>query len=88
VNREVNAMPARVQVIFWSTVTASVLLLGVAWTLAERVRAGGAGLEDAVLLAVAAAGLAAAALVAGRIVLVLGRIKRRARRADGSAWTR
>jgi len=72
-------MPGRVQVAFWSATVVSVLLLGVVWTLAERVRAGGAGLEDDVLLAVAAAGLAAAGLVAGRIVLVLGRLKRRSR---------
>ncbi len=72
-------MPSRVQVAFWSATVVSVLLLGVVWTLAERVRAGGAGLEDDVLLAVAATGLAAAGLVAGRIVLVLGRLKRRSR---------
>jgi hypothetical protein len=72
-------MPSRVQVAFWSATVVSVLLLGVVWTLAERVRAGGAGLEDDVLLAVAAVGLAAAGLVAGRIVLVLGRLKRRSR---------
>jgi hypothetical protein len=72
-------MPSRVQVAFWSATVVSVLLLGVVWTLTERVRAGGAGLEDDLLLAVAAAGLAAAGLVAGRIVLVLGRLKRRSR---------
>ncbi len=72
-------MPSGVQVAFWSATVVSVLLLGVVWTLAERVRAGGAGLEDDVLLAVAATGLAAAGLVAGRIVLVLGRLKRRSR---------
>jgi hypothetical protein len=72
-------MPSRVQVAFWSATVVSVLLLGVVWTLAERVRAGGAGLEDDVLLAVAATGLAAAGLVAGRIVLVLGRLKRHTR---------
>lgn len=68
---------SRVQVAFWTATVVSVLLLGVAWTLTERVRAGGAGLEDDLLLAIAAAGLAAAGLVAGRIVLVLGRLKRR-----------
>jgi hypothetical protein len=67
-------MPSRVQVAFWSATLVSVLLLGVVWTIAERVRAGGAGLEDDVLLAVAAASLAAAGLVAGRIVLVLGAV--------------
>jgi hypothetical protein len=72
-------MRSRVQVVFWSATVASVLLLGVVWTLAEHVRAGGASVEDAVLLGVAAAGLATAGLVAGRIVLVLGRLKRRGR---------
>ncbi|HEX6676609.1 MAG TPA: hypothetical protein VF486_16485, partial [Actinomycetes bacterium] len=64
---------------FWTATVVSVLLLGVVWTLGERVRAGDAGLEEDVLLVISTAGLAAAALVAGRIVLVLGRLKRRAR---------
>jgi len=72
-------MRSRVQIVFWSATVASVLLLGVVWTLAQRVRAGGAGVEDAVLLAVAATGLATAGLVAARIVLVLGRLKRHSR---------
>jgi hypothetical protein len=54
-------MPARVQVIFWSATTASVLLLGVVWALT---RAGGASVEGRVLLVVAGAGLAATSLVA------------------------
>lgn len=67
-------MPGRVQVIFWSAVVAAVVLLGVTWTLAQRVGAGGASLEEDVLLAVAGAGLAATALIAARIVFVLGRL--------------
>ena len=72
-------MPARIQVIFWSATTASVLLLGVVWTLTHRAGAGGASVEDRVLLVVAGAGLAATSLVAARIVFVLGRLKRRGR---------
>jgi hypothetical protein len=70
-------MPARVQVIFWAATTASVLLLGVVWTLTHQ--AGGASVEDRVLLVVAGAGLAATSLVATRIVFVLGRLKRHRR---------
>jgi len=51
-----------------------VVLLGVTWTLARRVGAGAASVEDGVLLAVAAAGMAAAALIAARIVFVVGRL--------------
>jgi hypothetical protein len=72
-------MGSRVQVAFWAATVVAVVLLGVAWTLADRVGAGGASLEEDVLLAVAGAGLAAASLVAGRIVFVLGRLKRRGR---------
>jgi len=75
----VTTMPGRVQVVFWSATIVAVVLLGVAWTLADRVGAGAASIEDEVLLAVASAGLAAAALVAGRIVFVVGRLKRRGR---------
>jgi hypothetical protein len=51
-----------------------VLLLGVVWALTHR--AGGASVEDRVLLAVAGVGLAVTSLVAARIVFVLGRLKR------------
>jgi hypothetical protein len=57
----------------------AVVLLGVTWTLAQRVGGGAASVEDEVLLAVAAAGLAAATLVAARIVFVVGRLRRRGR---------
>jgi hypothetical protein len=67
----------RVQLVFWSATVVAVVLLGVVWTLADRVGAGGAGLEEDVLLAVAGAGLAAVSLVAGRIAFVMGRYKRR-----------
>jgi len=75
----VIGMGGRVQLVFWSATVVAVVLLGVVWTLADRVGAGGASLEEDVLLAVAGAGLAAASLVAGRIVFVLGRLKRRGR---------
>ena len=72
-------MPARVQVIFWSAVVVAVVLLGTSWTLAARVRAPGASVESWVLLAISSAGLAAATLVAARIVFVVGRLRRRDR---------
>jgi hypothetical protein len=69
----------RVQLVFWSATVVAVVLLGVTWTLVDRVGAGGASLEEDLLLAIAGLGLAAASLVAGRIVFVLGRLKRRGR---------
>jgi hypothetical protein len=75
-------MRSRVQVIFWSATLVAVILLGVTWTLAQRVAVGGASVEDDVVLAVAGAGLAAASLVAGRIMVVVGRLRRRSSR-DG-----
>ena len=76
-------MPSRVQVVFWSATLVAVILLGVTWTLGQRVGGGGASLEDDVLLAVAGAGLAAASLVAARIVMVVGRVRRRGRQDGG-----
>jgi hypothetical protein len=73
----VIGMGGRVQLVFWSATVVAVVLLGVTWTLADRVGAGSASLEEDVLLGVAGAGLAAASLVAGRIVFVLGRLRRR-----------
>jgi hypothetical protein len=70
-------MRRRVPVVFWSATLVAVILLGVTWTLAQRALAGDASVEDDVLLAVAAAGLAAASLVAGRIMVVVGRLRRR-----------
>jgi hypothetical protein len=76
-------MRSRVQVVFWSATLVAVILLGVTWTLAERVAAGGARVEEDVLLAVAGAGLAAASLVAARIVMVVGWVRRRGRQDGG-----
>jgi hypothetical protein len=70
-------MRSRVQVVFWSATLVAVILLGVTWTLAQRALAGGASVEDDVLLAVAGTGLAAASLVAARIMVVVGRLRRR-----------
>jgi hypothetical protein len=78
----VRAVPSRVPVVFWSATLVAVLLLGVSWTLAQRVGAGSASVEDDVLLAVAGTGLAAASLVAARIMVVIGRLRRRSSR-DG-----
>jgi hypothetical protein len=78
----VIGMGGRVQLVFWSATVVAVVLLGVVWTLVDRVGAGGASLEEDLLLAIAGLGLAAASLVAGRIVFVLGRLRRRGRR-DG-----
>jgi len=70
-------MRSRVPVVFWSATLVAVILLGVIWTLAQRVVVGGASVEDDVLLVVAGARLAAASLVAGRIMVVVGRLRRR-----------
>jgi hypothetical protein len=69
-------MRRRVPVVFWSATLVAVILLGVTWTLAQRALAGDASVEDDVLLA-AGTGLAAASLVAGRIMVVVGRLRRR-----------
>lgn len=76
-------MRSRVQVVFWAATTVAVMLLGVTWTLAHRVQAPAASVEDWILLVVAGAGLAAATLVAARIVFVLGRLRRRGRQHGG-----
>jgi hypothetical protein len=76
-------MGSRVQVVFWSAVVVAVVLLGVTWTLADRVGAGGASVEDGVLLTVAGLGLVAASLVAARIVFVICRLRRRGRQDSG-----
>jgi hypothetical protein len=73
----VIAVRSRVPVVFWSATLVVVILLGVTWTLAQRVVAGGASVEEDVLLAVAGIGLAAASLVAARIMVVVGRLRRR-----------
>jgi hypothetical protein len=70
-------MRSRVPVVFWSATLVAVILLGVTWTLVQRAFAGGASVEDDVLLAVAGTGLAAASLVAARIMIVVGRLRRR-----------
>ncbi len=76
-------MRPRALVLFWGATTASVLLLGTVWTLAKQLAGGAARpTEDAALLAVAGVGLAVCLLVAGRIALVAGRLRRDARRRE------
>ena len=72
-------MGSRVQVVFWTATLVAVVLLGVVWTLAQRVGNGAASIEDHLLLAIAGLGLTAASLVATRIVFVIGRLRRRPR---------
>ncbi len=70
-------MPARTIAFFWVATVAAVCFLGAAWA-AWQSRADGAGVLTVFL--VASAGAAASAFVAGRIVVVVGRLQRDARR--------
>jgi hypothetical protein len=73
-------MRLRALVLFWGATAATVLLLGSIWTLARQLAAGAAHpIEDVVLLAVAGLGLAGCLLIAGRITVVVGRLRRHAR---------
>jgi hypothetical protein len=75
-------MRPRALVLFWGATAAAVLLLGSVWAVARQLAAGAAHpTEDVVLLAVADAGLAGCLLVAGRITLVAGRLRRQRRRS-------
>lgn len=65
--------------IFWTAVAVAVFLLGGGIATMRRVVHGGT-LGDFVALSLAASGLAAAIVVAGRIVVVSARAQRRARR--------
>jgi hypothetical protein len=66
--------------IFWTAVTVAVFLLGGGVATVRRVFAGG-NAGDYVTLSLTVIGLAAALLVAGRIVFVSARTQRRARRS-------
>ena len=70
-------MPARTIAFFWGATVAAVCFLGAAWA-AWQARADGPGALT--VLVVASAGAAASAFVAGRIVVVVGRLQRDARR--------
>ena len=66
-------------VLFWGATAATIVLLGSIWTLARQLAAGATHpIEDVVLLAVASVGLAGCLLVAGRITVVAGRLRRHA----------
>jgi len=69
-------MPARTLVCFWGATIASVCFLGAIWA-AWQARADGPG--AIAVLAVAAVGFAVSAFVAGRIIVVVGRLQRWAR---------
>ena len=71
-------MSRRAFVLFWGSAAAAVLFLGTAWQ-----AAGGHGPADVAVFVVAAVGLAATSFVAGRIVFVVGRL-RKGRRATRS----
>jgi hypothetical protein len=74
-------MRPRALVLFWGATAATVLLLGSIWALARQLAAGAAHpIEDVMLLTVAGLGLAACLLVAGRITVVVGRLRRQSRR--------
>jgi len=66
--------------IFWTAVAVAVFLLGGGIATIRRVLQGGTA-GDYVALSVSVVGLAAALLVAGRIVFVSARTQRRARRS-------
>ena len=73
-------MPSRTALIFWTAVTVAVFLLGGGVATVRRVLTGGT-VGDYVALSLTVVGLAAAILVAGRIVSVSARAQRRARRS-------
>lgn len=73
-------MSRRTVVIFWTAVATAVFLLGGGVATVRRVLAGGT-FGDFVVLSLTALGLAAALLVAGRIVLLAARTQRPARRS-------
>jgi len=70
-------MPARTIAFFWAATVAAVCFLGAAWA-AWQSRADGPGALPVLL--VASAGAAASAFVAGRIIVVVGRLQRDTRR--------
>ncbi len=69
-------MPARTIVFFWGAAIAAVCFLGAAWA-AWQARAEGPG--ALAVFAVASIGIAGSAFVAGRIVVVVGRLQRQER---------
>jgi hypothetical protein len=74
-------MKPKTVVAFWASVAAAVFLLGGTVASVEAVLRH-ASVEDAILLALSLLGLASAGMIAGRILLVLGRAQRRPRVGD------
>jgi hypothetical protein len=66
-------------VIFWGATVAAVLFLGAIWGTAARLSSPGRRPADAMVAGLAGLGLVGSLFVAGRIVIVLGRVQRRDR---------
>jgi hypothetical protein len=69
-------MPARTIAYFWGATTAAVCFLGAAWAAWQARTEGPAAFA---VLVIAAIGVAGGAFVAGRIVVVVGRLQRQER---------
>jgi hypothetical protein len=82
-------MPARTLAYFWGATIATVCFLGAAWAAWQARTEGPAALA---VLVIAAIGVTGGAFVAGRIVVVVGRLQREERaggdRAHGDARRR
>ena len=74
-------MKPKTLVVFWASVAATVFLLGGTVASVEAVLRH-ASLADAILLALSLFGLASAALIAGRVLVVVGRGQRRSHSPD------
>ncbi|HEX9410691.1 MAG TPA: hypothetical protein VF986_03225 [Actinomycetota bacterium] len=74
-------MRSRAFVVFWGATAASVFLLGSLWATVSRIRSSPGGPSDWIVALIAGSALAASLFVAGRVVFVLGRVKKRARQA-------
>ncbi len=74
-------MPRRTIVLFWGAVAAAAFFLGSAWTAASGLGSGPHAVANATVFGIATAGLAATALVAGRVAFVIGRAQRKTKAA-------
>lgn len=74
-------MRNRAFVVFWGATAASVFLLGSLWSTASRIRSSAGTPIDWIVALIATSALATSLFVAGRIVFVFGRVKKRARQA-------
>ena len=70
-------------VIFWGATVAAVLFLGAIWGTAARLSSSGRGPADSIVTGLAALGLGVSLFVAGRIVVVMGRVQKRDRLRRG-----